>query len=62
MKVFSKRNAIIGWVVYSIAKRRARKAVPGKKGGAIAGGALAGLGGLLGALMFWRKRRSGDAD
>jgi len=59
MKVFSKRNAIIGWLVYKVAKRRARQAVPGKRGGAIAG-SVAGLGALLAGLMFWRKRRSDE--
>jgi hypothetical protein len=59
MKVFSKRNAIIGWLVYKVAKRKARKAAPGKRGGAIAGG-VAGLGALLAGLMFWRKRRSDE--
>jgi hypothetical protein len=59
MTVFSKRNAIIGWLVYKVAKRKARKAAPGKRGGAIAG-AVAGIGALLGGLMFWRKRRSGE--
>lgn len=63
--MFSKRKAIIGWVVYTlakpIAKRRmrstAKSVTPGKRGGAIAG-AVAALGAILGGLMFWRKRRS----
>jgi hypothetical protein len=59
MAIFSKRNAFIGWLVYEVAKMRARKAVPGKRGGAIAG-SVAGLGALLAGLMFWRKRRSDE--
>jgi hypothetical protein len=63
MAIFSKRNAIIGWLVYlfakPLAKRKARKAAPGKRGGAIAG-SIAGLGAVLAGLMFWRKRRSDE--
>jgi hypothetical protein len=62
--MFSKRNAIIGWLVMTfgkpIAKRKlkskAKSAAPGKRGGVIAG-AVAGIGAVLGGLMFWRKRR-----
>lgn len=59
MAIFSKRNALIGWLVYIVAKQKARRAVPGKRGGAIAGSA-AGLGAVLAGLMFWRKRRSDE--
>jgi hypothetical protein len=59
--MFSKKNAFIGWLVLTIgkpiAKRKARRAVGGKKGGAIAA-AVAGVGATAGGLMFWRKRRS----
>ncbi|HEY3069296.1 MAG TPA: hypothetical protein VGJ34_03185 [Gaiellaceae bacterium] len=58
--MFSKRNAFIGWLVLAIgkpiAKRKARKAVGGKRGGAIAA-SVAGVGAAVGGLMFWRKRR-----
>jgi len=58
--MFSKRNAFIGWLVLTIgkpiAKRKARQAVGGKKGGAIAA-SVAGIGAAIGGLMFWRKRR-----
>jgi len=63
--MFSKRNAFIGWLVLTfgkpIAKRKARQAVSGKRGGALAA-ALAGVGAAVGGLMFWRRRRSGDAE
>jgi len=64
--MFSKRNAFIGWLVLTfgkpIAKRKARQAVSGKRGGALAA-ALAGVGAAVGGLMFWRKRRGqGDSQ
>jgi hypothetical protein len=59
--MFSKKNAFVGWLVLTvgkpIAKRKARKAVSGKRGGAAAA-TVAGLGAAVGGLMFWRKRRS----
>jgi hypothetical protein len=59
MAIFSKRNAIIGWLVYKVA--RPRNAAPGKRGGAIAG-AVAGIGAVFAGLMFWRKRRSDEGS
>jgi hypothetical protein len=67
MGVINKRNAVLGWAVWQVGKRTAKKkaksAVPGRSGdsmrpnkGAIATG-LAAVGGLL---WFWRKRRSDD--
>jgi len=58
--MFNKRNAFIGWLVLTVgkplAKRKARQAVSGKRGGALAA-AVAGVGAAVGGLMFWRKRR-----
>jgi hypothetical protein len=63
--MFSKRNAFIGWLVLRlgkpIAKRKARQAVTGKRGGAMAG-AVAGVGAAVGGLMFWRRRRGRQGD
>ena len=67
MGVINKRNAVLGWTVWQVAKRAAKRkaktAVPGRSGdfmrpnkGAIATG-LAALGG---AVWFWRRRGSGD--
>ncbi|HYY33198.1 MAG TPA: hypothetical protein VE693_06375 [Gaiellaceae bacterium] len=60
--MFSKKNAFIGWLVLTIgkpiAKRKARQAVSGKRGGALAA-SVAGVGAAVGGLMFWRKRRGG---
>jgi hypothetical protein len=63
--MFSKRNAFIGWLVLTLgkpmAKRKARQAVSGKRGGALAA-ALAGVGAAVGGLMFWRKRRGHQGE
>jgi hypothetical protein len=71
MTILNKRNAILGWSVWQVAKRQAkRKAKPmsnkapgangdrrlGKKT-AVAAAAAAG-----GALLFWRRRSSGDGS
>ena len=67
MGIFNKRNAVLGWTVWQVgkraAKKKARDAVPGRSGdskrpnkGAIATG-LAAVGG---ALWFWRRRRPDD--
>lgn len=68
MGVINKRNAVLGWTVWKVgkrvAKKKARDAVPGRvddskrpNKGAIATG-LAALGG---AVWFWRRRRSDDS-
>jgi hypothetical protein len=69
MGILNKRNAVLGWMVWQVGKRFARKkardAVPGRSGdskrpnkGAIATG-LATVGGVL---WFLRKRRSSADD
>jgi hypothetical protein len=58
--MFSKRNAFVGWLVLTmgkpLAKQKARQAVRGKRGGALAA-AVAGVGAAVGGLMFWRRHR-----
>ena len=67
MGIVNKRNAVLGWAVWSLGKRRARQkarsavpAVEGRKPNKPA--ILAGVGALGGALLFWRKKRSGSGD
>jgi hypothetical protein len=67
MGIVNRRNAILGWGVWKVAKkvgkRKAREAVPGT--GEHAGlnkGALASIAAAAGgALWFWRKKSS-DTD
>jgi hypothetical protein len=58
MGIVNKRNAVIGWAVVKLGKRTAKKkahgAVPSRRTGGAAAGALGALGG---ALFFWRKKR-----
>ena len=67
MGIVNRRNAVLGWGVWTVgkrvAKRKAKSATPMVEGGRpkkslVAMGSLAGI---VGALAFWRKRRS-DGD
>jgi hypothetical protein len=71
--MLNKRKAIIGWVVYTAAKplakramrTKAKNAVPGTRAGSRkpnTAAIVAAVGAVLGGLMFWRKRRSGDEE
>ena len=66
MGIVNRRNAVLGWAVWKVgkrtAKRKAKGAAPGIEGGrpnksllAISAGGLAGA---VGALAFWRKKKS----
>jgi hypothetical protein len=62
--IVNRRNAVLGWGVWKIgkrfAKRKARGAAPAVEGGRPNRSFLAVLlAGAAGALTFWRKRRSG---
>ena len=64
MGIVNRRNAVLGWGVWKLgkraAKRKAKNAVPSSGGGRPNKSLLAvGLAGAAGALTFWRKRRSG---
>jgi hypothetical protein len=68
MSIVNRRNAILGWMVWTVsktaAKRKAKQAVktaedgngrPGKRAAVLSGLAATG-----GAIWFWRRRRGGD--
>ncbi len=65
MGLVNKRNAVLGWMVWQVGKRVAkRKArdtiVPGTAGGSKrpnAGAIASALAALGGAVWFWRRRR-----
>ena len=65
MGVVNKRNAVLGWTVWQVgkrvAKRKARDAVPGRVDDSLRPnkGAIATMAATLGgALWFWRRRRN----
>jgi hypothetical protein len=67
MGVINKRNAVLGWAVWTVgkqtAKMKARKAVPGRSGDSMRpnkGAIATGLAAIGGAVWFWRRRRSDD--
>jgi hypothetical protein len=61
MGIVNRRNAVLGWSVWQVgkrvAKRKAKSAVPSGRTGM---SALGGLGALVGILFFWRRRRSDE--
>ena len=67
MGIFNRRNAVLGWGVWKVAKkigkRKAREAVPGT--GEHAGlnkSAIATIAAsITGALFFWRKKSGGGS-
>lgn len=67
--MLNKRKAFMGYVVYTLGKpiakramkRKARDAAPGKRGGIVAA-AVAGVAAALGTLMFWRKRKKDEGS
>jgi len=57
MKIFTKRNAVLGWIVYLVARRRIEKRV--ESGHKVRNGILAGVGlaaGASAAAAFWMRR------
>ncbi len=67
MGIVNRRNAVLGWGVWKVgkrfAKRKARGAVPSTGGGRPKKKIFAvSVAGIVGALTFWRKRRSSDND
>jgi hypothetical protein len=69
MSMLNRRNAVLGWTVWQVgkrvAKKKARDAAPGRSGdsirpnkGAIATGVVV----LGGAVWLWRKRHSDDLE
>jgi hypothetical protein len=68
MGIVNRRNAVLGWGVWKVgkrvAKRKAKGAAPSVEGGRpnkpLLG--MVSLAGIAGALTFWRKRRGGESS
>ena len=69
MSIINRRNAVLGWAVWTTAKRtasmKARKKMPGvqnrRPNAPLVAVTFAGLAGAVGALAFWRKQHSDEA-
>jgi hypothetical protein len=66
VSIVNRRNAIVGWFVWTVtkdvAKRKAKSAVPTVEGGRPNKSLWAvGIAGLVGALTFWRAHRESDS-
>ncbi len=69
MGILNKRNAMLGWSVWQVgkrvAKRKAKNAVPGRVDDSMRpnkGAIVSALAAVGGALWFWRRRRSDDGE
>jgi hypothetical protein len=72
MGVVNRRNAVLGWAVWTMAKRAARRKATGtaksvsirngsssRRSGKVAAAAVAGAAAAGGAVLFWRRSRNG---
>jgi hypothetical protein len=64
MSIVNKRNAVLGWGVWQIgkraAKRKAKQAVQPKNKGRSKGKIMSAVAAVGGALYFWRRRRADE--
>ena len=69
MSIINRRNAVLGWAVWTTAKKtasmKAKRTVSGSESSGpskpLVAATFAGLAGAVGALAFWRRHNSGDA-
>ena len=69
MSIINRRNAVLGWAVWTTAKRtasmKAKKKVSGNESSRpskpLVAATFAGLAGAVGALAFWRRKHGDDA-
>ena len=65
--IVNRRNAVLGWGVWKLgkrmAKRKAKDAAPSVEGGRPNKSLLAvSVASVMGVLTFWRKRRGGESS
>jgi hypothetical protein len=65
VSIVNRRNAVLGWAVWGVAKRTAKMKARGIKTPSVDGArnkslvAAGGLAGAAGAAALWRKKKSG---
>ena len=66
MSVINRRNALLGWAVWTVskmaAKRKAKSTVSSDGGLPKKSAMAAGVAALGGAVWFWRRRANSDED
>jgi hypothetical protein len=68
MAIFNKRNAVVGWLSWIVAKRVLRKKAKDALPGTVEGskrpnkGAIATLAAALGGLLWFKRRKSSNDD
>jgi len=69
MSIVNKRNAVLGWLTWTVGKRVAKKkaraakpAIEGGKPNKPAVGAVAGVAALVGAVLLRKKRKHEDGS
>ena len=67
MSILNRRNAVLGWTVWQVskrvAKRKAKQALPGRIDDSrrpTKGAILSALAAVGGAIWFWRRQRGDD--
>ena len=66
MTILTKRNAVLGWVVWEGAKRtakfKAKRAYGGGTSNRVKAATLAGVATAGGVLIFWKKKSSSEPE
>ena len=57
MTIFTKRNALIGWLAVKSGKKTAKVVAPSKSTAVKAGAAAGGAAAVGTSLIFWRKKK-----
>jgi hypothetical protein len=60
MAILNKRNAALGWAVWQVGKRLAKRRVRAAGPAAARGGIAASVLAVLAGLLFWWRKRGGD--
>jgi hypothetical protein len=62
MKIFTKRNAVVGWTAWKVGKVMLKKKTKSGGGGKKKVGILAGIGAAIGITALLKRKRSHSSD